>query len=116
MRIVITFVSGVVTLGFASLGLATAAFGDSGFVRVFGIVVGAYAIAVTMLLLKAWRSPSPRLPRWAAVVVAGFVVLWVGGSFDRGILSGLEIVMLLLVGLAAALNWFAVRLIVRKDA
>jgi hypothetical protein len=38
-------------------------------------------------------------------------MIWTLGSFDNGILSGLEVVGCIVVAIAAALNWFAVRAI-----
>jgi hypothetical protein len=103
-------------LAFGALGISTTALGDSALIRFFGLVVGIYAVSVFALLVQAWRCTSAALPRKAAVLGVALVAVWFGGSFDHGILSELEMAGVGIVALAAAINWWAIRLIARTCA
>ena len=111
MKIVATIVSELTAIGFGMVGVSAAIGGDSPFIRAFDFAVSAYVLVSLALLVIAWRFRSPKLRRLAAVCAAIFVVIRTAGSFDHGILSGLEVVGCIVVAMAAALNWFAVRAI-----
>jgi|SoiMethySBSTD1v2_1073268.scaffolds.fasta_scaffold148933_5 hypothetical protein len=82
-------------------------------VRTWSAIVGLYGIAMTILLVIAWRAPSRKFSRVAAVASGGFVPLWIIGSFDYRMISGLEVIAATLVAVAASINWYAVHLVVR---
>ena len=44
-----------------------------------------------------------------------FVVVWIVGSFDYGIVSGLEVGAAALAAVAVSVNWYAVHLVVRAS-
>jgi hypothetical protein len=111
MKIAATVLSVLAAIGFSIVGVTAAIGGDSAFIRVFGFAITAYAVASQTLLVAAWRSRSPELRPIAAVLSAACVIIWTGGSFDNGILSGLEVVGCIVVAMAAGLNWSAVRVI-----
>jgi hypothetical protein len=113
MRIAASVLVVITGLAFGALGISTAALGDSVLIRLFGVAVGIYAAGVLALLIHAWRGTVAALPRKAAALGAALVAVWFGGSFDHAILSGLEIVGVVSVALAAAINWWAIRLIAR---
>lgn len=102
-----TIVSALTAIGFGMVGVSVPMDGDSAFMRAFGVAVSAYALASLALLVIAWRSRSPKLQRVAPVFAAIVLINWTAGSFDHGILSGLEVAGCFVV----ALNWFAVRAI-----
>jgi hypothetical protein len=113
VKIAASIISIAIALGFGVLGVSAVAIGESALIQGFGILVSAYAVAILVLLAKAWRSTSATLPRIAAASGVGLVGLWLGGSFDHGILSGLEVVGVVVVAVAVGMNWWAIRLIAR---
>ena len=116
MRLAISMISVVVAVGvgmtaatvlFTSGPPAVARFG-------LGAFMSLYAVAAVSILVLAWRSRSRKWPGLAAMMSAAFTLIWIIiiGSFDYGMISGLEVVGATLVALAATINWYAVRLVV----
>jgi hypothetical protein len=117
LKLLVSLVSVLLAFGFVVFG-ATALFSEEApvLVRVFGACSVLHGVAAVALLIIGWRSPSRRWARLAAVLSTAFVVLWIVGSFDYGTMSGLEIAGVMVVALAATVNWYAVRLIVGEAA
>jgi hypothetical protein len=49
-----------------------------------------------------------------AAVSGGFMALWIIGSFDCGMISGLELIAATLAAIAASINWSAVHLAIGR--
>jgi hypothetical protein len=111
---ILSAISLLVSLGFGVIGGSIVASADTVLIGVFGVVSVAYALGSGVLLFKAWRSPSQRLPRLAAILVASFSAVWIVGSFDYGSMSGLEVAGSIVYTVAASLNWLAVCLVVSR--
>lgn len=79
--------------------------------KVFGALVGTLCLAVILLLVQRRLARSPAWARPAMRCLCFcFPALWLLGSLDHGILSGLEIWSVLLVGLLSWGTWRAFNL------
>src|SRR5262245_19144958 len=112
-------VGSVFSLGVLYMGLASlyAAFGPSpGGPRTSFALFGAATTVLSLwnlsIVLRAWRSAKPRLPRAAAFVGAAIVIVACIASLDSRGIDGLEFAAI--VGLLAApavINWYVVRIL-----
>ncbi len=78
----------------------------------FGVTTLAYGAASVVLVCAAWRRRSAVLERTARSLALGYLLLFALASFDAGSLSGLEVVGLVVVAAALAVNWLVVRSLV----
>ena len=85
-------------------------------VYLFAAVNCAYGLASLYLLVAAWRHPRVRLERIARWLASGFIVLWVVGSMDSGMISGLEWGAILVVAVMLIPNYVAVCCALRSHA
>lgn len=114
MKVVTSAISLVVLVGFGAIGLSSVAGAESLLLGGFGVFVVAYAVGGVVVLVKAWRSPSAKWSRLAAILGVAFSALWIVGSFDYGSMSGLEVAGAILYSLAASLNWLAIHVVIRE--
>jgi uncharacterized membrane protein YfcA len=110
VRVVAALLLVAIASGFALLGGLCAIGGESIGVQAFGVLVLAYAVVTAIVVVKAWRTRGPYLPRLMAILGVALAVVWFVGSFDYGMLSDREIVGVFGVVLVAALNWWCVRI------
>lgn len=68
-----------------------------------------YAILTTLFLVEAWRTGSALYSRAAFWLAAVLSSLLVAGSMDVGMISGLELMVILVVVPAFSMNWLATR-------
>ncbi len=107
MKILMSLASLVVsgTFTWASLAVTDA----EGWARAVDWGMLLYGVATTVLLALAWLRPNGALVAISAVTAAAFFLLLVVGSFDSGMISGLESVFLAALGVGLSVNWFGVK-------
>jgi hypothetical protein len=114
VRIAITLVSIIVSIAFAAFGtLLTLASDDELFIRGSGVFSIIYGVAGLAALALAWLRPFRGLASVAGTLAAIQVVLFVIGSLDLGMISGLEAASIIVAAFAVSVNWYAVHLLVR---
>jgi len=79
----------------------------------FAIVAAAYGFSSLAILIMAWRRYGTRAKIIISYLAIGFMVVFVFGSLDVGMVSGLEVAGLLLVGVMLFINWLAVSTVVK---
>ncbi len=110
LRIAGALVATLAALAFAALGTAIVIGPvDSPLLRMVGAVTALYGFVSVGLIAASWRAPSRRWSQLAGWLSVFFVVSWVAGSFDRGMLSGQELLMAAFVASAGAAIWLGVR-------
>jgi len=81
---------------------------------VFGALDTILGLANLSLLVLAWRSPSSRVPKAAAIVGSAVVIFAYISSLDYGGVNGLEFIAIVgLLAVPAVANWYAVRFLAR---
>lgn len=74
---------------------------------VAALVAVLFAALCAMLLFARLRTASSRAAFTMRVLCSAVPVLWLAGSFDHGMVSGLELVSVVLAALYAWANWKA---------
>jgi hypothetical protein len=72
-----------------------------------------YGVATIVLLAVAWWRSQSWQAHTTALFAASLFLVIVVGSFDSGMISDLEAVLLLVVAVALFINWLAVRVVLR---
>lgn len=86
--------------------------GTSIFARLAAAAIALTTLGVISLLgLARFSSPSHQAFQAMPTLCAAGPVLWVGASMDSGIISGFEVVFLLVVGLVAGGSWHVFKLL-----
>lgn len=113
VKVVTTVISLVVIIGFLAFAvpLLVDVAGPNG-ERAFGALTTIYAAGSAMLLALAWKWPSKTVETVTLFLAGAFLAAWVTVSFDLGRIRGLEAAAAVLVAIAVALNWVAVRVLV----
>lgn len=83
-------------------------------VAVVGAATLIYGFASLGALVAALRGSMRPVERINAVAAAAIILVWVASSLDYGSLSPLEVAGAGMLVLLTGLNWFAVRLAVRR--
>ena len=96
----------IALLGIAIATLFTAE--DLGVGLVLFSAVGAVFAVLTIAVVNQLRSrPNGSLVKAARFLCCLLPIAWLVGSLDHGIVSGLEIMSVIVVGAIGALNWAA---------
>jgi len=98
--------------GIFLLSLTEDSIGD----RLLGLAPAVLGVLLLVCLLLAWRRPSPRVFSIANWASAGFVVFFLIGSLDSGMVSGLEFAATFVIGSVLALVCWCLRTLVRGGA
>ena len=112
--ILLTAASIVVSCVFVAYG-AGVVFGEEvpGWIIVFGVVTSAYGLCSLAVLILAWLHYGIKAKKFIGYLAVWFMVVFFLGSLDAGMVSGLEVVGLLFVGVMLFVNWLAVSAVVR---
>src|SRR5262245_13656034 len=78
------------------------------------LVVTGLATAVLFLLMARLRHVPSWLPRAMRYLCLSFPILWLVGSLDHGIVSGLELLSVVAIALLAWGTWHVFRLFQRQ--
>lgn len=78
----------------------------------FGYLAIAYGAINGLLLLIAWIRPGPRVQKASKTLAFVLLAATVGGSFDLGRLSGLEVAGIPAVAAMLFVNWYVVKRLV----
>ncbi|MGH9835329.1 MAG: hypothetical protein ACREBD_13615 [Blastocatellia bacterium] len=89
---------------------------DSIGIRLMGLAPAVLGVLLLACLLLAWRRPNPRMVSIANWASLAFVVLFLVGSFDHGIVSGFEFVTTFIIGSVLALVCWCLRALIRGGA
>ena len=79
--------------------------------KAIGIITIIYGILNIALLINAWKSKAKlnhKLSMWLSIALFSATLI---GSFDVGMISGLEFFSLLIIAGMLAVNWFAVKIV-----
>jgi len=79
----------------------------------FSTITVIYGLCSLTALIMAWFHYGESVKKCIKYLAVGFMIIFFLGSFDGGIVSGLEIVGLIIVGLMLFINWFAVSVVVK---
>ena len=82
----------------------------------FAIITGLYGIGSILSILWAWVYGGVKTTQIVKRLAITFLALFILGSMDVGIISGLEVVGILGVAAVLWLNWFSVRYIANRRA
>lgn len=115
MRTLLSLLSAGASVFFLWAGatiLLAQSFSESPLVALAAALLIVYGVASAALLFMAWRTPQLRHRSWAVGLALLPLATWLGGSFDSGRLSGLEILSVLGVLAVLAVQVGAVRSVV----
>jgi hypothetical protein len=108
---VLTIASSVLFLVY---GIVIASAEDVSFwIRLFAIPTVAYGVGATAIIAWAWLGGGVIAMQSIKVSAAMFLSVYVLGSMDVGMVSGLEVLGILGVASVLWLNWFSVRYVVK---
>lgn len=107
---ILTIASLTVSAAFITYGTAIVLGNDvPSWIIVFAILTAIYGISSLVTLGLAWSIHyAQKTKKYIKYLAIAFMVLFFVGSLDVGMVSGLEIVGLIVVGLMLLVNWYAV--------
>lgn len=82
-------------------------------IQLFAILTVAYGVGATVIIAWAWLGGGVKAMKSIKVSAAMFLSVYVLGSMDVGMISGLEVLGILGVASVLWLNWFSVRYVVK---
>ena len=85
-------------------------------IRGFAIITGLYGFGSVLTILWAWVYGGVKTSQIVKCLAITYLTLFILGSMDVGIISGLEVVGILGVAAVLWLNWFSVRYIANRRA
>lgn len=78
-------------------------------IMIFGVLTISYGLMNLILLLLAWKIGGDILGKVSIIGSVAFLILFILGSMDVGMISGLEWAGIFIVTLMTIINWFAIR-------
>lgn len=80
---------------------------------VFNIFTIGYGVGSLAILVWAWCNGGNKSIKYIKYMAIGFLALFIIGSMDVGMISGLEFVLILFVALLLCVNWYSVKYVAR---
>ena len=109
----LTVVSVVVSCTFIAYGAGIVVSEDvPKWIMAFGVVTVTYGICSLAALLMAWGRYGAKTKRVISIFATVYMAVFIIGSMDVGMVSGLEVAGILLVATMLFINWFAVSSVV----
>ena len=111
----LTIASAVVSCGFVAYGAGIMLMEDvEAWFIIMGIAKAVYGFVSLVVLFMAWRDDRKNWRKVIFYFATGFLLLYILGSLDSGMISGLEYGFLFGVAVLLAINWVAVRVVMRN--
>jgi len=77
-------------------------------IMVFGIITIGYGIGSIVIMVWAWRKAGTKASKLIKYMAIAFLALFIIGSMDSGIISGLEFMVILAVSLLLWVNCYSI--------
>ncbi|MCK5286951.1 MAG: hypothetical protein KAJ59_03985 [Thermodesulfovibrionia bacterium] len=109
MNIILSIASVIVSFLFVFYGGRVITSEPPTWIMIFGILTISYGLMSVILLLFAWTRGGNTLQRISIIGSIAFLIIFILGSLDVGMISELEWAGILIVVLMILINWFAIR-------
>ncbi|MET0052185.1 MAG: hypothetical protein ABW095_14060 [Candidatus Thiodiazotropha sp.] len=117
VAMILSLIVAAVSVLFVSYGIAIVISEDAPiWIELFALFTIGYGVLAIGSGVWAWFGGGKKAAQIAKVASVAFFVPYVVASMDVGMISGLEVVGILGVGLLLWGNWFAVRFVAQRRA
>ena len=112
--ILISLVSLIISVLFIVAGISIQSNEAPTWIKAYGYLTFGYGIISASFLVIAWTKSQIKMQPYSKHTALGFMASFFAASLDVGMISGLEWLGIIVVGLLLWVQWYSVKLITKR--